>query len=63
MSRTGDTYPPYRHGQTKQMLGGADFFLSVHINAGGGQGYEVFYIYTSTNQVTKKYQDISTLKF
>lgn len=56
MSRTGDTYPSLSARTNEANAWGADFFLSVHINAGGGQGYED-YIYTSTNQVTKKYQD------
>lgn len=30
--------------------------MSVHVNTGGGQGYDD-YIYTSTNKVTKTYQD------
>ncbi|MFJ7831823.1 N-acetylmuramoyl-L-alanine amidase [Peribacillus sp. NPDC097284] len=56
MSRTGDTYPSLSARTNEANAWEADFFLSVHINAGGGQGYED-YIYTSTNQVTKKYQD------
>ncbi|MGE7779021.1 N-acetylmuramoyl-L-alanine amidase [Peribacillus sp. NPDC097264] len=56
MSRTGDTFPSLSARTNEANAWGADFFLSIHINAGGGQGYED-YIYTSTNQVTKKYQD------
>lgn len=36
---------------------GADFLLSVHINAGGGTGYED-YIYLTANNLTQSYQNI-----
>ncbi|AOH54663.1 N-acetylmuramoyl-L-alanine amidase [Peribacillus muralis] len=56
MSRTSDTFPSLSD-RTNQANGwGADFYLAIHINAGGGTGYED-YIYTSTSQETKTYQD------
>lgn len=36
---------------------GADYFLSIHINAGGGSGFESF-IYTNTSAKTKSYQKV-----
>ncbi|MGE7601682.1 N-acetylmuramoyl-L-alanine amidase [Peribacillus sp. NPDC097675] len=56
MSRSGDTYPSLSTRTNEANAWGADFFLSVHINAGGGTGYED-YIYTSTSKETKTYQD------
>ena len=56
MSRTGDTFPSLSARTNEANTWGADFFLSVHINAGGGQGYEDF-IYTTSNKETKAYQD------
>lgn len=56
MSRTGDTFPSLSARTNEANAWGADFFLSVHINAGGGQGYEDF-IYTSSSKETKTYQD------
>ena len=35
----------------------ADFFLSIHINAGGGTGFESF-VYTEASGVTHQFQDI-----
>ena len=55
MSRTGDTYPSLPARTNEANAWGADFFLSVHINAGGGQGYED-YIFPATSQATKTYQ-------
>ncbi|MFP7493248.1 N-acetylmuramoyl-L-alanine amidase [Terribacillus saccharophilus] len=46
MSRTGDTFPSLSQRTNDANSWGADFFLSIHINAGGGAGYEDF-IYTS----------------
>ncbi|MGG3943358.1 N-acetylmuramoyl-L-alanine amidase [Peribacillus psychrosaccharolyticus] len=56
MSRTGDTFPSLNDRTDQANAWGADFFLSVHINSGGGTGYEDF-IYTSTGQAAKTYQD------
>ena len=46
MSRTQDTYPSLNDRTNAANAWGADFYLSIHINAGGGTGYED-YIYTS----------------
>lgn len=40
MSRTGDTYPSLTQRTNEANAWDADFFLSIHINAGGGHGYE-----------------------
>lgn len=40
MSRTGDTYPSLSRRANMANAWGADLFVSVHINAGGGVGYE-----------------------
>ncbi len=56
MSRTGDTFPSLNDRTNLANSWGADFFLSVHINSGRGTGYED-YIYTSTGQTAKTYQD------
>ncbi|WP_175074069.1 N-acetylmuramoyl-L-alanine amidase [Terribacillus sp. AE2B 122] len=42
MSRTGDTFPSLTQRTNDANAWGADFFLSIHINAGGGTGYEDF---------------------
>ncbi|SNZ02160.1 N-acetylmuramoyl-L-alanine amidase [Terribacillus aidingensis] len=46
MSRTGDTFPSLSQRTNDANAWGADFFLSIHVNAGGGTGYED-YIYPS----------------
>ncbi|SNT42221.1 N-acetylmuramoyl-L-alanine amidase [Bacillus sp. OK838] len=56
MSRTGDTFPSLS-GRTKAANEwGADIFLSIHINAGGGIGYED-YIYPGVGTPTTAYQN------
>src|SRR5690625_1517523 len=40
MSRTGDTYPSLSRRANMANSWGADLFVSIHINAGGGVGYE-----------------------
>ncbi|WP_285767023.1 N-acetylmuramoyl-L-alanine amidase [Peribacillus sp. SI8-4] len=57
MSRTSDTFPTLSDRTDQANAWGADFYLAIHINAGGGTGYED-YIYTSTSRETKTYQDI-----
>lgn len=42
MSRTGDTYPTLTQRTNAANKWGADLFLSIHINAGGGKGFESF---------------------
>ena len=55
MSRTGDTFPSLAARTNQANSWGADFFLSVHINAGGGTGYEDF-IYPGSGAPTTTYQ-------
>ncbi|WP_053346811.1 N-acetylmuramoyl-L-alanine amidase [Peribacillus butanolivorans] len=55
MSRAGDTYPSLSARTKVANEWDADFFLSIHINAGGGTGYED-YIYTSASAMAKEYQ-------
>ncbi|MGE6379971.1 N-acetylmuramoyl-L-alanine amidase [Peribacillus muralis] len=56
LSRTGDTFPSLS-GRTKAANEwGADIFLSIHINAGGGIGYED-YIYPGVGTPTTAYQN------
>src|SRR5690625_7445648 len=52
MSRTGDSYPSLSRRANMANSWGADLFVSIHINAGGGVGYED-YIHTSQNSKTK----------
>lgn len=42
MSRTGDTYPTLSDRTNAANSWGANYFLSIHINAGGGTGFESF---------------------
>ena len=49
MSRTGDTYPSLSDRTNAANTWKADFFLSIHINAGGGVGYEDF-AYTGSSK-------------
>jgi len=56
MSRTGDTYPSLADRTDKANEWGADFFMSFHINAGGGTGYEDF-VYTGSSK-SIAYQNI-----
>lgn len=55
MSRTNDSYLSLAERTNAANTWGADFFLSVHINAGGGEGYED-YIYPGIGGVTQAYQ-------
>jgi N-acetylmuramoyl-L-alanine amidase len=59
MSRTGDTTKGLNQRTNEANSWGADFYLSIHINAGGGTGYED-YIYStlSDSSRTAQYQDI-----
>ncbi|CDQ41518.1 N-acetylmuramoyl-L-alanine amidase family protein [Virgibacillus salexigens] len=58
MSRTSDTYPTLTERTNEANAWGADLFLSVHNNAGGGIGYED-YIHESlsSGSRTAKIQD------
>src|SRR5699024_9444457 len=51
-SRTGDTFLSLSRRANIANSWGADLFVSIHINAGGGVGYED-YIHTSQNSKTK----------
>ena len=56
MSRTGDTYPSLSDRTNEANNWGADYFMSFHINAGGGSGYEDFVYPGSTKSIA--YQNI-----
>lgn len=55
MSRTGDTFPTLNQRTKDANAWGADFYLSVHINSGGGTGFESF-IYPNSGAPTTTYQ-------
>lgn len=55
MSRTGDQTVSLTERTNAANVWGADFYLSVHINAGGGTGYED-YIYPGVGAPTTTYQ-------
>ncbi|MFC7394410.1 N-acetylmuramoyl-L-alanine amidase [Scopulibacillus cellulosilyticus] len=58
MSRTGDTYPTLNQRTDEANAWGADFFLSIHINSGGGEGYEDYiYIDLSNRSETGQIRD------
>ncbi|MBB6443591.1 N-acetylmuramoyl-L-alanine amidase family protein [Bacillus benzoevorans] len=57
MSRTGDTYPTLTERTNEANNWGADYYLSIHINAGGGTGFES-YVDTGVDSVTVNYQNI-----
>jgi N-acetylmuramoyl-L-alanine amidase len=57
MSRTGDTYPTLPQRTKEANNWGANFFLSVHINSGGGTGFETLR-YPGANGDTAKIQSI-----
>ncbi|WP_256816520.1 N-acetylmuramoyl-L-alanine amidase [Cytobacillus sp. Bac17] len=56
MSRTGDQTVSLSERTNAANAWGADFFLSVHINAGGGTGYED-YVYPGVGAPTTTYQN------
>ena len=57
MSRTGDTFPSLQQRTNAANSWGADYFLSIHINAGGGTGFESF-VDKGVGAETLKYQSI-----
>lgn len=57
MSRTGDETVSLAQRTNAANSWGADFLLSIHINAGGGTGYED-YIYPGAGEPTRTYQNI-----
>jgi N-acetylmuramoyl-L-alanine amidase len=54
MSRTTDVYRSLDYRSSDANSWGADVFVSIHVNAGGGTGFES-YRYTSTDSVTQNY--------
>ncbi|MFJ8268543.1 N-acetylmuramoyl-L-alanine amidase [Peribacillus asahii] len=56
MSRTDDTFPSLSDRTNAANNWGADFFLSIHINAGGGVGYEDFVYPGSSKSIA--YQNV-----
>ncbi|WP_368298399.1 N-acetylmuramoyl-L-alanine amidase [Cytobacillus firmus] len=56
MSRTNDQTVSLSERTNAANAWGADFFLSVHINAGGGTGYED-YVYPGVGAPTTTYQN------
>ncbi len=56
LSRTGDTYPSLSDRTNEANKWGADYFMSFHINAGGGAGYEDFVFPGSSKSIA--YQNI-----
>ncbi|QCJ44336.1 N-acetylmuramoyl-L-alanine amidase [Bacillus sp. S3] len=59
MSRTGDTTMSLSQRTNEANAWGADYFMAIHINAGGGTGYED-YIYSclSDSSATATYRSI-----
>jgi N-acetylmuramoyl-L-alanine amidase len=55
MSRTGDQTVSLTARTNAADSWGADYYLSIHINSGGGTGFESF-IYPGAGQTTLKYQ-------
>ena len=55
MSRTTDQTVSLNARTSAANSWGADFYLSVHINSGGGTGFES-YVYPNVNALTKSYQ-------
>jgi len=56
MSRTTDQTVSLNARTSAANSWGADFYLSVHINSGGGTGFES-YVYPNVDALTKSYQD------
>jgi N-acetylmuramoyl-L-alanine amidase len=56
MSRTGDQTVSLISRTNAANNWGADFYLSVHINSGGGTGFESF-VYPNVGRPTKTYQE------
>ncbi len=57
MSRTGDQTVSLSERTTAANNWGADFYMSIHINSGGGTGFES-YIYPGVGAPTTTYQTI-----
>ena len=57
MSRTGDTYPSLSARTNAANAWDADYYLSIHINAGGGTGFESYIYNGGVSDFTKVAQD------
>lgn len=58
MSRTGDQTVSLSQRTNAANAWGADFYLSIHINAGGGTGFESYIFNGSVSSATVSYQNI-----
>ena len=58
LSRTGDTKPSLSARADMANEWGADFFVSIHINAGGGTGFESYIFNGTVSSKTKEYQKV-----
>lgn len=56
MSRTGDTFPTLTQRTNDANRWGADYFMSIHINSGGGTGFETF-VYSGSGRPVTTYQN------
>lgn len=56
LSRESDKTVTLKQRTDEANAWGADYLISVHINAGGGQGFES-YVYTNVGQKTADYQN------
>jgi N-acetylmuramoyl-L-alanine amidase len=56
MSRTGDQTVSLNSRTNAANQWGADFYLSIHINSGGGNGFES-YVYSNVGKSTLTYQN------
>ncbi|MED3918278.1 N-acetylmuramoyl-L-alanine amidase [Priestia aryabhattai] len=56
-TRTTDTFLSLSQRASQANLWGADAFMSIHVNAGGGTGYED-YVYRSASNASKTFQSI-----
>lgn len=57
MSRTSDTYPSLSKRANDANNWGADVFVSIHINAGGGTGFESYIFNGNVSNKTKQVQN------
>ncbi|UTR14097.1 N-acetylmuramoyl-L-alanine amidase [Salipaludibacillus sp. LMS25] len=58
LSRTNDTFISLSNRAKMANDWGADYFLSVHINAGGGEGYEDFIFNGNVSSATESNQSL-----
>ena len=56
MSRTGDSNPSLSARAKAANDWGADYFVSIHINSGGGTGFESYIFNGTVSSKTKEYQ-------